>query len=69
MRQEVEEGKDDRTRLLNPQDAVERPFAMVLDHRTKHWRIPRDSLIGYDMLTDVVAIGGTCPEEQAEVDG
>lgn len=69
MRQEVEEGEQDRARLLDAQDAKERPFAMVLDHWIQHRGVSGDSLVGYDVLTCVVTVGGTRPEKEPEVYG
>lgn len=41
---------------------------MVLEDRIQHWRVSRDATVCDDMLADIVAIGGTCPEDEAEVE-
>ena len=41
---------------------------MVLEDRVEHWRVSRDATVCNDVLADIVAIGGTCPEEKAQME-
>ena len=65
MCQEVEEREEDRGRLLHAQEAVEGPFAVVLDDGLEVGRVAGEALFGYDVLAGVVAFGGAVPEEEA----
>jgi len=58
--EEVKEREEDREGLLHAQEAVEGPFPMELDDI-----LPRGNpLVSYDVLAGVVALCGTCPEEE-----
>lgn len=41
---------------------------MVLEDRIKHWGVSSDAAVCDDMLADIVAIGGACPEDKAQVE-
>lgn len=69
MGEEVEEGEEYGEWLLHAHEAVEWPLAVVLDDWLQHRRIPRDTLVRDDMLAHVVAIRGTRPEEEVEMEG
>ena len=69
MRQEVKERKQDREGFLDAYESVEGPFAVILDNRLEHRRIPQDSPIRDDMLADIVAIGSAGPKEESEMEG
>ncbi len=69
MCKEIEEGEEDGEGLLNSKKAVERPFAMILDDRIKHWWVAREAPIGDDILTCMIAFGRACPKEEPEVEG
>jgi len=69
VREVVEEGEDDAKWLLHAHEAVEGPFAVELVDGLHVGRVAREALGGYDVLTRVVAFGGTVPEEQAAVEG
>lgn len=68
MGKEVEEGEEYGEGLLHAHEAVEGPFAMVLDDWFQHWRVPRYACVRDNMLTHVVTIRGTCPEDEAKVE-
>ena len=68
MCQEVEKREEDRARFLHAQKAEEGPFAVVLEDRFEHWRVSRDATVSDDVLADIVAIGGTRPEEKAQME-
>ena len=65
MREEVEEAEEDGGGFLHAQEAVEGPFAVVLDDRGEVWGFARESLGGDDVLAEIVAFGGAGPEEEA----
>ena len=69
MGEEVEQGEQHRERLLYTEEAVEGPFPMILHDGLKHGRFPSDAAVCDDVLADIVAIGGACPEQEAEVQG
>lgn len=69
VREEVEEGEEDGEGFLNAEKAVEWPFPVKLDDGIEHRWVTRQTPVGDDLLTCVVAFGRACPEEEAEVEG
>lgn len=64
----VEKGEDDAEGLLNAHEAVEGPLAVELVYGLHVRRVAGEALRGHDVLTGVVAFGGTIPEEEAAVE-
>lgn len=67
--EEIEEGEEDRGRFLHAEEAVKRPFAVVLDDGFEIWGIAGESGRGGDVLADVVAFRGAGPEEESMLEG
>lgn len=66
--QEVEERKQDGKGLLYAEEAVKRPFPVILHDWLEHGRVSGDTTVGDDVLAYIVTIGRASPEEQAEVE-
>lgn len=69
MREVVEEAEDDGEGLLHAQESVEGPFAVELEDGLTVWRVAGFSLVGYDVLADVVALRRARPQKEASLEG
>lgn len=58
---EIQEREQDREGLLHPQNPAEGPFAVELNDRSEHRGVTRDSFVGNDMLTSIVAFSWASP--------
>jgi len=54
---------------LHAEEAVEGPFAVVLDNGVRFGRGASEAGVSDDMLAGVVAFGGAVPEENAALEG
>jgi hypothetical protein len=69
MGEVVEKREDDAKGLLHAHEAVEGPFAMELVDGLRVGWIVGKARVGDNMLTRVVTLGWTVPEEEAAVKG
>jgi hypothetical protein len=67
MSEPIQKREQNREGFLDAQKAIKRPFAMELHHRLDHGRISRHALVGDDMLTGIIALGRTIPEQQPKI--
>ena len=67
--EEVEEGEEDRGGLLDAEEAVEGPFAVVLDYGGEVGGVSGEARERGVVLAGVVAFGGAGPEEEAVLEG
>ena len=67
--EEVEEGEEDGGGLLHAEEAVEGPFAVVLEDGGEVGRVAGEAVGGGYVLAGVVAFRRAGPEEEAVVEG
>lgn len=69
MGEQVHQGEKDGSWLLHAEEAVEGPFSVELHDGFEVWWVAGEAVVGYDVLTSVIAFGGAVPEEETMVKG
>lgn len=68
MGEVIEEGEEDGEGLLDPEEAVEGPFAVELVDGVEVGVVASEARVRHNVLAGVFAFGVAGPEEEAAVD-